>query len=114
MGNILTMNDYDYANERNKLILNSKAPECDQYIIKASDVVAGQTTHIDLQNLSENRKDTGGLHRTLTLAIGARIILVANIDVSDGLANGARGEVVHIVTNDSHMVTSVLMKFDNQ
>ena len=32
--------------------------------------------------------------------------MVANIDVSDGLINGAR-EVVHIVTNDS-IVTNVL------
>ena len=35
----------DYANDRNELMLNSLAPECDQYTIKASDAVAGQTTH---------------------------------------------------------------------
>ena len=40
-------------------------------------------------------------------------MLVANIDVSDGLVNGAR-EVMHIITNDNHMVTSVLVNFDNQ
>ena len=33
---------------------------------------------------------------------------------ADGLVNGARGEVVHIVTNDSSIVTKVLVKFDNQ
>ena len=33
--------------------------------------------------------------------------------VSDGLVNGARGEVFHIVTNSDHAVTSVLVKFDN-
>ena len=104
----------DYANDRNKLMLNSLASECDQYTIKASDAVAGQTTHVDLENLSENRNDTGGLHATLKVAIGARVMLVANIDVSDGLINGARGEVVHIVTNTNHMVTTVLVKFDNQ
>ena len=79
---------------------------------KANDAIAGQTTHIDLQSLSENRNETGGLHGTLKLAIGARVTLVANIDVSDGLVTGARE--VHIVTNDSSVVTNVLVKFDNQ
>ena len=39
----------DYANDRNRLMLNSLAPQCEQYTIKASDAIAGQTTHIDLQ-----------------------------------------------------------------
>ena len=104
----------DYANDRNRVMLNSLAPQCEQYTIKASDAIAGQTTHIDLQSLSENRNETGGLHGTLKLAIGARVMLVANIDVSDGLVNGARGEVVHIVTNANSMVINMLVKFDNQ
>ena len=54
----------DYANNLNKLMLNSLAPECEQYTIKSSDAVAGQTTHIDLENLPENRNLTGGLHGT--------------------------------------------------
>ena len=40
-------------------------------------------------------------------------MLTANVDVSDGLVNGARGEVVHVVTNNNSEVTSVLVKFDN-
>ena len=62
----------DYANDRNKLMLNSLVEECEQYTIKSSDAVAGQTMHINLENLSENRNGTGGLHGTLKLAIGAR------------------------------------------
>ena len=81
---------------------------------KASDARAGQTTHIDLQSPSENRNETGGLHGTLKLAIGARVTLVANINVSDGLVYGAREVVHNIVTNDSSIVTYVLVKFDNQ
>ena len=29
-------------------------------------------------------------------------MLTANVDVSDGLVNGARGEVVHVDTNNGH------------
>ena len=40
-------------------------------------------------------------------------MLTTNVHVSDGLVNGARGEVVHVVTNNDGEVTHVLVKFDN-
>uniref|UniRef100_A0A1X7UBM5 HAT C-terminal dimerisation domain-containing protein n=1 Tax=Amphimedon queenslandica TaxID=400682 RepID=A0A1X7UBM5_AMPQE len=68
--------------------------------------------HIDLSNMSEKRSDTGNLRTTLKPAVGARVILTVNVDVSEGLGNGPRGEVIHFVTDDNSEVEKILIKFD--
>ncbi len=68
------------------------------------------SNNIDMSTLSTKRTETGGLLGVLKIACGARVMLTTNVDVSDGLVNGARGEVVHIVRNNE--VATVLVKFD--
>ena len=80
------------VDSRNTVMLNNLTPQCEQYSIKASDAMAGQTAHIELSTLSNKRQETGGLNSVLKIAIRARVMLTTNIDVSDGLVNGARGK----------------------
>ena len=98
------------VDKKNSEMLNILPEEVVRYTIKACDTQAGQTSHIDLTKLLNNRNETGGLHTMLKLAVGARVMLT---DVSDGLVNGARGEVVHVVTNNNEQVSFVLVKFDS-
>ena len=41
-------------------------------------------------------------------------MLTTNVVVSDDLVNGARCEIVYIVTNSQNEVTTVLVTFDNE
>lgn len=102
------------VDERNNYMLSKLAMVIRTYEIKAKDALTGQTKHIDLASLSSKRTETGGLHGVLKIACGARVMLTTNVDVQDGLVNGARGEIAHIVTNANNDVTTVLVKFDNE
>uniref|UniRef100_UPI00358EA4AB uncharacterized protein n=1 Tax=Myxine glutinosa TaxID=7769 RepID=UPI00358EA4AB len=54
------------------------------------------------------------LPRTLTLAVGARVMLTKNINVSDGLVNGVFGTVCHISQTTGVTFPSVVyVVFDN-
>ena len=54
------------------------------------------TRQLDM-TMSKNKADTGGLVSELYLAMGAKVLLTVNIDVSGGLVNGARGTVQAII-----------------
>ena len=56
---------------------------------------------------------TGNLTECVRLKVGARVMLTSNIDVTDGLTNGAIGTVVHIL-NPRTASMLVLIKFDNE
>ena len=59
-----------------------------------------------------SKANTGGLVGVLRLAVGAKVILGINIDVSDGLVNGSLGTVSGIITTGSQ-VTTILVKFNS-
>lgn len=92
-------------------MLNQLTPEDQQVAIKAF----GQSkdTHTSLLDvpMPTSKANTGGLVGVLRLAVGA-VMLVVNIDVSDGLVNGALGTVSGIITT-GNQVTTILVKFNS-
>ncbi|XP_049305794.1 uncharacterized protein LOC105227464 isoform X10 [Bactrocera dorsalis] len=57
--------------------------------------------------------DTGGLPYEIVFVPYKSYIITTNIDVSDGLANGAVGKLVHIEQNEQNEVTRVWLTFEN-
>ena len=72
-----------------------------KYVIKSSDITKDRNTcQVEISFEGKKRTDTGGLSSTLTVAENAFVRLTSNIDVADGLANGVRGIITGIITND--------------
>lgn len=85
--------------------------------IKAHDIVRDKPVQQITGKLQErieglNRRNTGNLATYLQLCKGAIVKLTSNIDVSDGLCNGARGMIEHFVMVHNE-VQAVLVKFEH-
>ena len=96
-----------HVDDQNKLKLKELAPE--HVVIKAIDNTKDK--HTQLRNLkpSDNKADTGGLVSELHLAVGAKVMLTVNVDVSDGLVNGARGTIEDIIKTGSEVTSSLII-----
>ena len=69
--------------------------------------------------LSAKPQDTSNLLETLEMKVGARVMLTKNVDVTDGLTNGAYGTISKIVssvtqTNGTYPVEAVLVILDSE
>ena len=58
--------------------------------------------------------DDTGLFAVLKIKIGARVMVVLNIDTSDSLVNGSLGVIVDIITETDGKVKCIIVKFDNE
>ena len=97
--------------EWNEIMLNSLNGEI--FVNIAKDCRKDTGTNLANIAFPANPKDTGNLCKTLSLIVHARVMITTNIDISDGLTNGAMGTVTDIVMDSSstHM-KAVLVAFD--
>ena len=64
----------------------------------------------------DDPKYTGGLPNELRLAVGARVMLIRNLDIADGLVNGSQGKVIGFIKSKpdtSTTIAAVLVIFDS-
>ena len=62
-----------------------------------------------------NRYQTGGLHEVITIAVGAQVSLVKNIDVATGLVNGSSGIIVNFDIDPQQPLNgTIYIKFSNE
>ena len=86
-----------------------------KHVISSSDITKDRNTgQVKISLEGKKRTDTGGLSGTLTVAENAFVRLTSNIDVADGLANGVRGIIKSIITNNEQSVTAILVQFDDK
>ena len=103
--------DVNKHNDAKIATLNTK-----KYTVQAEDVdqSGGRIVKVNTTPHKTSRNDNTSLAPSLQLAVGARTMLIANVDVSDGLCNGVSGIIKGIeFRNSTNMPSVVYVKFDS-
>ena len=62
-------------------------------------------TQLAMLHLTKENNTTGNLRSILRVKKGARVMLTTNIDVSDGLTNGAMGIITYIILHEHNNIS---------
>ena len=75
----------------------------------ATDSKKDDCTELANVTMPTNPCETGNLQKVLTIKINARVMITTNIDVADGLTNGAMGTVTNVVIDQTTGKMSVIL-----
>ena len=76
----------------------------------ATDSKKDDCTELANITMPTNPHETGNLKKVLTVKIHARVMITTNIDVTDGLTNGAMGTVTNVVIDETTgMISTILV-----
>ena len=74
----------------------------------ATDSKKDDCTELANVTMPTNPRDTGNPQKVLIIKINARVMITTNIDVTDGLTNGAMGTVINVVMDQTIGKMSVI------
>ena len=81
----------------------------------ATDSKKDDCTELANVTMPTNPHETGNLRNVLTVKINATVMITTNIDVADGLTNGAMGTVTNVIIDQTTGKMSViLVAFDSE
>ena len=81
----------------------------------ATDSKKDDCTELANATMSMNPYETDNLRKVLTVKINARVMITTNIDVTDGLANGAMGTATNVVIDETTgKMSTILVAFDSK
>ena len=99
----------DEWNEQRLHMLDGRVYESIALDSKRDDCTQLATLHLTKQN-----NTIGNLRSILRVKKGARVMLTTNIDVSEGLINGAMGIIIDIILDEhKNNIRVILIQFDN-
>ena len=108
------------VNEQNLIALERLEQNTKMEIITARDSFAencpiSEKTKLGILTSLEqkNSRDTGQLCYKLKLSVSCRVAITTNINVKDGLVNGAMGTIRHFTKTNSGEIHIIWIDFDN-
>ena len=97
-----------HCNEWNNFMLSMLPGK--EFVITAINGKRDVSTNLEKVQFSDQKQqDTGNLRMSLSLKVGARVMLTKNINVSDGLTNGAMGTVTDIVLDATTAIVKMIL-----